>query len=139
MHQGELLVPRYDLRWCLEFANKTARRSQWSRSSNNKDEMAYSVNLNGLVSASIEARNVVTMEEFKLAECAPEDYCLFKWTAARTQTYTAQHHMVNSVQYMTGLSLVTRDVVLECYFDGSTIVTPRTNEDKAFHYAAYGR
>lgn len=101
--------------------------------------MAYSVNTNGLAMASIEARNIITMEEFKIAECDPEDFCMFKWNASRTQSYTSNHNMVNSFQFMTGLSMVTRDVSVECYFDGSIVLVKRSESEKKFHYEAYGR
>lgn len=138
--EGVEQQPRFDIRWRFDFANKPMRAGMWSQSSKNPADMAAFVNKDGLVLASIEARNFYTQEQFLIAECEGQDFVNFKWCAERHQVVsgTGLYSFANW-HNLVGLTLVTRDVELTVYFDGTSQIVKRTEEDKKFHYECFGR
>lgn len=138
--EGVEYPPRFELRWRFEFANKINRCGMWSKSSNNPSEMAAFVNKDGLLLAAIEAKNFYTQEQFIIAECQGQDFVNFKWNAERHQILSAPglYSFANWHQ-LVGLTLVTREVELAVYFDGSSHIEHRTEEDKNFHYEGFGK
>jgi hypothetical protein len=96
--------------------------------------MAYFQNKEGLVRASVEGKDILTREIKTLAECDGWDYVNFQWMAElrmRSDGYGTSQHV--------GLKLVTRDFWIEVYARGNVLRVPRTEEDKNYHYATFGR
>lgn len=137
---GQEQMPRYDLRWVFEFANKPTKYGQWSRPATNQQDMAAFVNKDGLIRAYIQAKNFYTRELHVVAECVGHEFVNFKWDAERhslhagTGLYSFAHY-----HNLVGLRLVCRDVEVAVSFNGETKVEHRTEEDKQFHYEGFGR
>lgn len=112
----------------------------WSRSSNKTEEMAAFVNKDGLILASIEAKNYYTQEQFIIAECNGQDFVNFKWIAERhSVTGGTGLYSFSNWHQLVGLKLVTRDFDLNVHFDGTNQIEQRTEEDKKFHYEGFGK
>lgn len=138
--EGQELPPRYELRWRFDFAQKVTRCGMWSRSSNKTEEMAAFVNKDGLILASIEAKNYYTQEQFIIAECNGQDFVNFKWIAERhSVTGGTGLYSFSNWHQLVGLKLVTRDFDLNVHFDGTNQIEQRTEEDKKFHYEGFGK
>lgn len=122
----------FRLRWRFDFHGKPTRIGQWSRPADRLEDMAAFQNSEGLARASIEAQDVVTQETVTVAECDGSDFCNFQWVSA-------MWGLAGSHAKIVGLTLVTRDQRCTVYVNGETAVDDRTDEDKSFHYATYGR
>lgn len=130
-----MLATNFDLvrlRWRFDFLNRPPRYGQWSRAADRLEDMAAFQNADGLKLASIEAQDVVTNKVFTVADCRGEDYCNFQWI------YAAWGFDGGHVKIV-GLTLVSRDMRCSVYVDGQTSLEPRTEADKKYHYATYGR
>ncbi len=138
--EGVEQPPRFELRWRFDFAQKKTKAGMWSKPAISQADMAAFVNKEGLVRACIEAKNFYTQEQFVIAECDGQDFVNFKWCAERHQVVsgTGLYSFANW-HNLVGLMLVTRDVEVTIYFDGSSQVVNRTEEDKKFHYESFGR
>lgn len=134
-------APLYKIRWRFDFADRSSKCGMWSQPATRDEDKACFVNTTGLVRASIEGKEyqpsgfedkVVT-----LAECDGHDFVLFKWNAVflggTIPGKGPGKHM------LLGLKLVTRDIEVDVYPNGETRVSQRSEEDKKFHYAAFGR
>lgn len=124
----------YLLRWHFDYVGNLPKYGQWSRAASRQEDMAYCQNKEGLVRASVEGKNVVTREVVTLAECDGHDFVNFQWMAefrAKSDGSGTYHHV--------GLKLVTRENWVEVYTRGQVKIVPRTEEDKKFHYATFGR
>lgn len=138
--EGVEQAPRYDLRWCFDFVSKPSRYGRWSAPAANQSEMAAFVNKEGLVCARIEARNFYTNEVHTIAECDGWEFVNFKWNAERHKMMSSSNlPSLANFHNLTGLKLVCRDIEVDVYFSGESEVTARTEEDKKFHYACFGR
>lgn len=124
----------YLLRWRFDYLNRTTKIGQWSRGATLEQDMAYFQNKEGVIRAAIEGKHQVSREVRILAECDGHDFVNFQWMAefrGNVKGGGSSHH--------TGLKLVTRDFWIEVYARGFQIKKPRTEEDKKFHYATFGR
>ena len=130
---------RYDLRWRFDFAQKRSVYGPWSAPAFRESEKAELVNKEGLIRASIEARDYYTHEMLIIAECPGPDFVIFKWNAARHKTDVVTFTSFASFHNLIGLKLVTRELEVDVFFDGDSIVKQRTEADKQFHYASFGR
>lgn len=123
---------RIRLRWRFDFHNKPSRFGQWSRPASRNEDMAAFQNAEGLLRASIEAQNVETNEIVTAAECDGHDFCNFQWVSAAFGFTGATAKIV-------GLAMSTSDEICTVYVDGSTSCKERSDDDKKYHYATYGR
>lgn len=129
---------KYKLRWRFDFATKPTRRGLWLQAGTQDSDKACFVNKDGLIRASIEAENVQTYELKTLAECVGPDFCNFEWDAVVSvpgfvrSAITQKGHII-------GLRIVSRDFNTIVYVNGDVHVKPRTEEDKQFHLAGYGK
>jgi len=124
----------YLLRWRFDYLDRPTKYGQWSRAATLETDMAYFQNKEGLVRASVEGKDILTREIKTLAECDGWDYVNFQWMAElrmRSDGYGTSQHV--------GLKLVTRDFWIEVYARGNVLRVPRTEEDKNYHYATFGR
>jgi len=86
----------------------------------------------GLVRAAIEAQCVITDEVSTVAECDGWDFVNFKWVS---ETFGAPVYY----QKIIGLTIVTRDEELTVFVSGEAVTNPRTEADKKFNYAIFGK
>ena len=125
----------YLLRWRFDYLDRPTKYGQWSRPATLVSDMAYAQHKEGIVRASVEGKDVETREVRILAECDGWDFVNFQWMAefrAGSDGYGSHRHV--------GLKLVTRENWIEVYVRGGIVkVVPRTEEDKNFQYAIFGR
>lgn len=125
----------YLLRWGFEYQNRPSKMGLWSRSTRNPSDMASFQPTDGLVTAFIEIKDQVSRQIRRVAEVPGPDYCLFKWVAELQGALTPA-----GVHKLVGLTLVSRTHEATVFAkDGSLFLKTRTEEDKNFHYEAYGR
>jgi hypothetical protein len=130
----EISMAMFLLRWRFDYADRPSKTGQWSRAATIETDMAYYQNKEGIVRASIEGKDVITREIKTLAECDGWDYVNFQWmdvVRGRSDGLCTRQHI--------GLKLITRDFWVEVYAKGLIKKIPRTEEDKNYHYATFGR
>jgi len=94
--------------------------------------MAAFRNAEGLVRASIEAQDVATNEIHTVVECDGYDFCNFQWLSA-------VFGFSGGYDKIIGINMITRDELCQVFVDGTTRIEKRTETDKKFHFATYGR
>jgi len=120
------------LRWRFDFQNRPAKYGQWSMPASRLEDMAAMNNGSGLVLASIEAQDVITQDVFTVASCAGWDFINFEWKCAA-------YGMDGGYQEIIGLTLVTRERQCHVYTSGETKLELRSDFDKQFNYATFGK
>lgn len=126
---------RFRLRWRFDYANRPSKFGQWDRDADRIDEKACSQLKEGLLRACVEGKDVGSKDIVILAECDGWDFVNFKWNAefrGSFQTGQGAHRHV-------GMKLVTREKELDVSFEGRVVETQRTEEDKQYNYAIFGR
>lgn len=126
------------LRWRMDFAGRPTKIGHWGRSEVQLSGMAAMQMREGLVRAAVEAKNIITRETMILAECDGWDFNLFKWMANAHAPCFIKGSITPYTRCV-GLMLVTREFEIEVYDTGDIIKVARTEEDKNFHYATFGR
>ncbi len=112
----------------------------WSMPAVLQSDMAAFVNKEGLVRASIEAKHMVSREIVTLAEVDGWDFCNFEWIAQGRISGVGSGIGSKRLQgQILGLRLRARESCYECFIDGSVLKRVRSEEDKQFHYAGYGK
>lgn len=129
---------KYVLRWRYDYSNAPAKYGIWSRPGNTPEVQAWRQNKEGLVRASIEAKDISTKEQRTLAECDGWNFVNFQWIAVAS-TPALFKGSVTPLTRLVGLKLMTRESMVEVYDTGEIKVLPRSEEDKTFHYATFGR
>lgn len=133
------------LRWRLDYADGRTRRGLWSFAGTGDEHVCSLQPRTGLVRAAIERKEIGGSTAEIVAECAGQDFCLFKWISAARQPVTFGSSERPRLSWrkappvVIAAVLVTREDQALAYADGTVRVETRTAEDKAFHYAAYGR
>lgn len=131
---------KYLLRWRYDFLSHKPKYGQWDREANLMTDMACFNLKEGLIRASVEGKDIKTREIVTLAEVDGHDFCLFQWMAVASGgsafNLKGTHELVKK---NVGLKLVSRDYFIEVYKTGLVQKLARPDEDKKFHYAAYGR
>jgi hypothetical protein len=124
------------LRWRFDFSDgRPAKWGGWNYRTQRPEEMAVFVNKEGLTKASVEAEHPETFQILTVAECPGADFVNFAWM----DTWHGNVNGGGSYQKIAGLKMVTRETEVEVYCTGEMRVVPRTEEDKKFHYAGFGR
>ena len=129
---------KYLLRWRYDYAGGTHKYGLWCHPGTSETDYAWSNNKEGVVSASIEAKNFDTREIRRVVECKGEDFVNFQWIAQAfpkpfgggTQTPLTK---------LVGLKMMTRDTKYETYIDGTLNKTAMTAGDKSLNFATFGK
>lgn len=117
-------LPHRLYRWRFDFPDKEPKFGGW----NDPDVEAWNINKTGLARASIE---ILREEGPKtVVECDGHEFVNFKWVAVKGFATPFQ---------IIGLTLVGRDNEITVYTDGRHEDKQRTDEDKTYHYAGFGR
>jgi len=134
-------LPRlWMVRWRFDFAAKPTKYGLWGRPGETKEVQAWCNNGEGLLRASIEGKQIVTREQKLFAECDGHSFVNFKWIAAAGMPAFAKGYGEAQLRSrIVGLTLVVRDNEIHVYDTGQIIVSDRTEEDKNYHYATFGR
>ena len=128
----------YRLRWRFDYSDhKPSKYGMWSRDPDNPNEKACFQSKDNLRRAVIEGKHIRTFEIVTLAECDGWDFCNFQWMAE----FRARANDIAGTAFCrhVGLKIVTRECWIEVGFHGGVNKIPRTEQDKNFHYAGYGR
>ena len=122
-------IPKYLLRWRFDFADKPTRYGIW----NNPQGKAWAVNKDGLIMASIEGKDIMTREVKTLVACDGHEFVNFKW-----------HAIVKGMggrlpARPIGMILQTREMDVLMLMNGDHATKQRTEYDKNFNYAGFGK
>ncbi len=131
---------KYALRWRLEYQGGVRSRvGLWMDPGHLPEHQAWRQCKEGVTRALIEGRSVLTGEVRVMAECAGENFCLFKWLAIHALEMSPSGRIGAGRSRIYGLRIVTRDEHADVYANGEAAASPRPADDKDFHYAAFGR
>lgn len=139
MHQPDTTTKKYDLRWRFDFnGNRPAVYGKWSAPGSTPQVQAWNKNREGLVLASIEAREVGTNREFKILSVDGHDFVNFQWVAVAMVPYTLAGK-VQPRHALAGLKIVARDVEYVVFADGTGEKRIRPEAEKTINFATFGR
>lgn len=123
------------LRWRFDWVDGRSKWGAWDTKGKDPALQAWSQNKSGLLYAAIEIKGNANLEIRRKVEVAGQDFCNFQWVA---QSYDAGQHGELPGKNV-GLCLVSRNFLTTVFKNGVIEQFPRSEEDKAFHYAGYGR
>jgi len=130
-------VMKWLLRWRFDFISHPMKAGQWDRSATLMSDMACYNMKEGLVRASIEAKDIQTREVKTIIEVDGHNFCNFQWIAI-TRSPAILHGAMNIRGTNVGLRLIARESSFEVYKDGTITIKERSEEDKKFNFAIYG-
>lgn len=125
----------YRVRWRFDFHSKPSKWGQWSNPGDIEKEGAWRVNKDGLSRASIEQECIQTFKITTVAECDGHDFVNFEWKDI--EIFSPNGFKVGKA--LVGLTLVTRETAVTCLVNGAQSVNQRSEYDKKFHYAGFGK
>ena len=130
---AELKEQQRCLRWRFDYVDKPSRIGAWDDSAPEEAAKAYRQSREGLVFASIEAKDHHGVIR-RVFECAGPDFCNFQWEVAaqlNTNGQPGRHRLI-------GLTLVSRTHRASVFHLGLTSVEQRDKDDFDNHYS-YGK
>lgn len=110
----------------------------WDRPGDSPVDQAWSKPKDNLARAIVEVKHKVTRELKPFVVCAGEDFCNFQWIYIASVPGVVRGN-VTPITSIVGLKLVTRDKKIYVLNNGKVFIEERTEEDKNFHYAGYGK
>lgn len=128
-------LPKYLLRWRFDFAGKPSKIGMW----NSDHSKAWAINKDGLVRAAIEGKDIQTREILTLAACDGHDFCNFKWHGFIKHGSIGHGKTAQFRPTLVGLILQTSDLDVMIMMNGEAMTKQRTEYDKQFNYAGYGK
>jgi hypothetical protein len=126
------------LRWRYDFISHPVKYGQWDRSATLMTDMACYNLKEGLIRASIEAKDILTREIKTIVEVDGQNFCNFQWIAI-TRSPAIHSGTMNIRANNVGLRLIGRYTSFEVYKDGTVVMKERSIEDQKFNFAIYGR
>ncbi len=133
---GKQFIPakqKYLLRWRFDFLNKPSVKGIWLSS----HAPAWRVNKDGLIRAAVEGKDIRTRDVRTLAACDGHEFVNFKWHAIISHPVVGGSGDYPGVPI--GLILQTRSQDVLTLIDGRHAIKDRTQLDKEFHYAGFGK
>lgn len=129
----------YMVRWRFDFLDKPTKVGFWGRPGDQKtgEGMAAFANGSGMVRAAIEGKDCGGGAIRTLVEVDGHDFCNFQWMAAAKYALGGGHQVL-PVKLL-GMKLVSREYEYWAFATGLVHREPRTEQDKSYHYATYGR
>ena len=125
--------------WRFDFGNdKPMKMGMWSMPATRQSDMAAYVNKEGLVRASIQAKDFISRKVYTMAEVDGHDFVNFEWIAQGSIPGPGFRRTSLQGQVI-GIRLRARDCMYECFADGRVIKKIRPEADKSFHYAGFGK
>jgi hypothetical protein len=136
-------MPLFDIRWRLDYGNGLASKfGSWTRPDTSLDSMVAFKRTEGLSRAFIEVKDKTTGKVFRPVHCAGSDFVMFKWQCIAPMAMSINSPIKEQkiVGQVIGLILVTREYEASVFVDGQKpIIKKRTETDKKFHYAGFGK
>jgi len=126
---------KYLLRWRFDFADGKVKTGSWNGSS----ITAWDINKDGLIRASIEAKDYVTKKIKKMVECKGEDFVNFGWIGFASASAALSGVTVTPNTVIGGLNMLTRDNNIRVFINGVANFKKRTDLEKKQHLAGFGR
>ncbi len=124
--------PKFRLRWCFDFANKPTRYGGWNDTRQLEgitNEMAWTVNKDGLIQARIQGEKLGEGINRTLFEMDGHEYSSARWvTAAAVGGWWSGTKTVSPT--VIGLTMIGRDKAATIYVDGTGSMLPLTEYEK---------
>lgn len=128
----------YDLRYRFEYSDgKPTILGKWNDTNKHAKKAAWAVNRNGLSRVMVEARNIETGEIKVVVDCPANDYRFLQWRAVRSinPMQLSQQTLTRNI----GMVLWTSAKKIYIYNWGKVEIEELNEDDKRYHFAAYGR
>jgi len=127
---------KFLLRWRFDFVDGKVKTGCW----NGDAITAWNINKDGLIRASIEAKDYVTKKIKKMVECKGEDFVNFGWIGFASASAALMGGVtVTPNTKIGGLSMLTRDNNVRVFINGAANFKKRTDLEKKQHLAGFGR
>lgn len=130
--------PKFLLRWRFDFSDGKTKYGMWNSVGPKQHgaQMAWSTNKENLISAQIEGKDIHTREVKTLVACDGHDFVNMKWFSAfRSGVFATGRFQSNII----GMIMQTRELDVCFLIDGNHGTKKRTEYDKNFHYAGFGK
>jgi hypothetical protein len=137
-----LLVPKYRIRWRYDWLDRASKCGMWSLTTKNEIDQAWNKQKENLMFASVEGKTPEG-ETVTLCQVAGQDFCFFQWMAVASAPALAlvgsNRKPFTPVTKLIGIKLVTRYENISVFDTGHIFREPRSAEDQAYNYAAFGK
>ena len=127
------------LRWRYDFSDGKVIAGMWSNPGKNQANQAWFHNKEGMIRASIEAKDLATSLISTVAECKGEDFRNFQWMAAAKVKPLGIGGEYSPQSTILGLRLLTRNNAVEAFVNGTGNTRPLTEGEKKIEFATYGK
>lgn len=139
-HIIETQLPRWKddlvrLRWRFDWIDGRIKYGAWDSHGTDPSLHAWRQNKDGLLCAAIEIKGNVNLVVRRKVECPGQDFCNFQWIAQAFDRGGGGKLPSQNI----GLALVSRNLITTVFKNGEVTQIARSEEDKNFHYAGYGR
>lgn len=135
----DLVKHHYRLRWKFVFNNNKATKcGMWNAQDNEPKNAAWCVNKEYLSRAIVEYEDISTYKTGYFADCPGHDFVNFEWIAVVPMS-TASSGTERFEPTIVGLTLVTRELKVHVYTDGSHRVEVRSIEEQLVQLAGFGK
>jgi len=140
-----MLVSKYRIRWRYDWVNRAPLYGQWSMTTKNEVDQAWNKQKDGLLWASVEGKTI-DYKTVTLCQVPGQDFCFFQFHAVNrvplrlVDTKDGQKLKTSpGLTEIHGIVVVMRTEKIFVFDTGHIFREPRTAEDLAFKYAAYGK
>jgi len=128
----------YTLRWRFDFRDRASVYGMWGNPGKHAGNQAWAQNKEGLVRASVEAKDLATSTIMTLAQCDGHDYRNFQWVAIARVNPGFKGETTPRPQLI-GMKLLTTDKEITVYANGVVKERPLPESEKKTNFATYGR
>ena len=131
---------RFLLRWRYDYKDKASIYGMWSNPGNIEANGAWKHNHEGVISASIEGKDIDSRKIVRLAECPGYDFVNFEWIAmAKIGNPFNIRGAITPPTRLMGLAIVTRDKIIEVFPNGAVVPKIRPEGHKLLKLATFGK
>lgn len=133
---------KFLLRWRFDFFDsKPARYGIWNHAGTSELDYAWCVNKTNLLRASIESKCIVNNTIRPVVEVDGPEFVNFKWVGCVKMPINFKNKIKKQTcsPINVGLTLVNREHEITFFIDGQLKIEERSEQDKMFHYACFGK
>lgn len=127
----------YLLRWRFDYLSRPAVFGMWSNPGNIQQSGAWRQNREGVLRASVEAKDYFTRAITVLAECPGQDFVNFEWLALASLNPFGVRGSITPLTKLGGLAIRSRNELIQVYTSGEVSRTPW--QDDGVQLATFGK
>jgi len=134
---------KYRLRWRYHYKNGTTKYGMWSRAAEEDDHhnLAWANHKDTLKVAAIEGKDIRTSEIKTLVDCQGHDFVNFQMMAIAMcpSIFPKGVTALRPITQMIGLSMTTRNKLVEVFDTGEITMRDRTEKEKNGNLRIFGK